>query len=100
MIFNLKNEDGYVYAYIEWQVVNEKGLVDDVGKYVHIVNMWVHPDHRNNGCITNFTELIFQHNLTRQCEFVYYNRSKYNGRKSPVFPIYKFLKKTRYRGVL
>lgn len=51
MILTLKNEEDYIYAFIEWHVVNIDGKYDNNGEYIFIREVWIHKDHRNKGVL-------------------------------------------------
>jgi hypothetical protein len=71
-----KNEDGYIWAYILYHVVNEDGTVNLKGKYCFVQDCWVHPKHRNN-----LKQIVKEeHSKYPTVEHIYYQQRKYNKR--------------------
>lgn len=59
MIEVLKTKNEYIYAYIEWFRIDERGIPCDKGKKVHIYDLWIHPNKRgDNSILPRFREVI------------------------------------------
>lgn len=82
MISSLKNKDGLIYAYIEWQVVNAKGQYEDNGSHVYIADIWVQENHRNRGIMKRLLGKIKKHKFANGAYEMYWVRKKYNDRLS------------------
>ena len=92
MITTLHTNEGYIYAYIVWHIVDDDTRLDDDGKYIYIDDLWIHDNHRGNGVLTEFINNIFYDKRTQQTEFVYWHNNKHK-RLSGIVPISRFLKK-------
>ena len=46
MISVVKNKEGYVSAYIEWEVLDENGQFKDGGDCIYIQDLWIHEELR------------------------------------------------------
>lgn len=93
MIFDLKNNQGYVYAYIVFQVVDGENKLSKTGEYLFINGFWVHESHREytKAILTHFIQRLFNHEETKNLAWVYWERDK-NG-KIIRFPAWKFVKR-------
>ena len=76
MISALKNEEGFIYAYCEWWIVNEEGINSNQGNYLYIKDLWIHPKRRLDGTLKNLVWQIDQDE--KNCQFVYWNNLKHN----------------------
>ena len=94
MIVTLENNDGYIYAYAEFEVVDGNTVICDEGKYVYVQNIWIHEDYRGNGVLKDLMVDIFI--KSKNAEFVYWNRSRYN-RVSGLHCISKVLRHTKLK---
>lgn len=92
MITTFKNEEGFVYAYIEWSVVDHQTRLDDKGEFLYIRDLWIHPRYRGNGVLGSFMKVIFYDPKTQRTQFVYWNNNKHH-RLSGLVPISRFLNK-------
>ena len=98
MISCLKNSDGFVLAFIEWQIVNEKGQFKDLGEYCYIQDFWIHETWRRDRLVLDeLVQLIASHRFSRNMKTVYWLRGKYNDRISS-YPKDKFIKKESQNG--
>lgn len=82
MISYLKNNEGFIYAYAEWHIVNEMGTPKDGGDYVYIQDIWIHENLHNKGVLKELINIINVHPFTRFSNYVYWVRYKYNERMS------------------
>lgn len=79
-------ENDLIKAYIEWQVVDEKGIQDDYGLYIYIKDLWISPKHRGKKLLNRLIKLIDQDERSKSAVSVYWQRSKYNYRLSKNIP--------------
>jgi len=82
MISSLKNDGGFIYAYIEWSVVNDLGQHENFGKFVWINDVWIHGSYRKKEELRNLIKLVYDHEFTQNSQFVYWSRGKYSDRQS------------------
>lgn len=96
MITKIQNNQGYVVGYLVYHQVNEEGILDDSGKYVYIEDMWVHQPSRHTKVMARLIDKAWGENWQKEdLEFVYYERSKYDHRKSKIYTIRQFLRFTK-----
>jgi len=92
IVCTLKNFDGLVYAYIEWQILDEFGNFQENGRYIYIQDLWVNSGYDGREAIRRLSELINEDKRSNNALFVYWVRHKYNERKSKVYFKSKFIK--------
>ena len=97
MIIEKKNEQGYIYAYASWEVINDKGEIDSEGTTAYIQDLWIHREHRGNGILGDLIVEMFESKWNKECRFVCYHRSRRDDRFMKPEPIYKFLLRTKLR---
>ena len=73
-----KTEGVLVYAYCDWQPVDQTGKPDKDGKYALVEEVWIHPDHRHNGVLRRLIHKTAQRHP--QIKYMYYQRRKYANR--------------------
>ncbi len=96
MIVTLKNSEGYIKAFMNWNIVDQDGKVDDKGNYLFVYEAWVHPDHRNTLCLKEMIARVFEDSIKHyKYEFVYYQSRKRGGMVRGPFLATNFLKHTR-----
>lgn len=81
MVSYLKTRDGYIYALAEWFIVDHEGYNSANGEYVFVKDLWIHDKQRFKDAIKY---IIFDINdRCRLAKYVYWNRTKYNKRRTP-----------------
>ena len=80
MVESIKDNDGKIVAYCEWVLLDKNGQFKDKGEYIWINDLWIHKDHRRNGMIKKFTELIEP--KVPSARYIYWKRHKYEDRMS------------------
>lgn len=68
MIKSLKTEQGYIYALIEYEQIDDEHIL--------IKYLWVHENHRNNGCIPMLVKLMVYDKSTHKTAFVGWERGE------------------------
>ena len=96
MIEDIKNKEGFVCAFIEWNIVDENTWMCDNGEYVKVGYCWIHENYRKIGLLPLLIEKIFEDERVNGCKYVLYRHDKSG--KITQEPIYKFLRFTKYRG--
>ncbi len=92
MIAVYKNKDGFVNAYVDYQIVDDRGFPDKEGLYCWINNVWVHKTVRQGDTLKRFIEE--EHSKFLSVKWIYWKRSKYNDRMS-IYDITKLYKKEK-----
>jgi len=93
MIASLKDEDGYVYAYIEWEITDGGVTLKKDGEYIYVQTLWVHEDWDGKDAIFELIPEINEHEFSHNAKWVYWNRDKYGDRVSKIFDRWKLSKK-------
>lgn len=78
MITTVPDSQGRVIAWIEWRQVAQSGFDKIRGEYVWVNDLWVHPDHRHSGIISQIIDTILW--KAPHAKFGYFKRKKYNDR--------------------
>ena len=76
MITSLKTQDGYIYSFIEWELVDKDGGFEGEQEYLLVKYIWAHDNHKNNGCIPTLTKMLVHHEDTKNVQFVGWEREK------------------------
>lgn len=74
MLFNLKEIDGLIYSYMEWNVVDALGKTADDGKYLFIRDLWIHEDYKDRESIAQFIFMLDNDNRTKYVKGIYWER--------------------------
>ena len=84
MLKTLKNEQGYLYALIEYEQIDDEHIL--------IKYLWVHDNHRNNGCIPSLVKQMVYDKSTHKTEFVGWERG---AKDQPLrwYPVYEILRR-------
>ena len=93
MVNCLYTEDGLVYSYIEWNVVDELGKLKENGEYIYVADLWIHPDIRFRNVINELIPLIDLDPRSHKAHSVYWTNLKHSERKTPTYPKERLLKK-------
>lgn len=94
MILTYKTNDGYIKAYISWNIINKDNVLVKNGEIIVINGAWIHEKHRNEGLLKQMMKDIFKHTTTKNSLYVLYSREKYNrpNRQIPIYKYFKYLK--------
>ncbi len=76
MIFTLKNTDGYIYAYMEWSIVNKEAQHTRDGEYLYVRDLWVHKKSEGIPTIRLFIQMLNNHKIMKKVKWVYWQRYK------------------------
>ncbi len=88
MVVVHQNKDGFVDAYVDYQIVNELGKNDKDGIYCWVNEAWVHPTIRFKGFLKYFVRKRYK--FHPQVKWIYWTRRKYGERMS-MYDITKLL---------
>ncbi len=72
MIETVKNADGYVVGYIEWQLLNHNGQFDVKGDYIYIQDVWINERHRKENVLKDLVVLVNDHPFGKTARYVYW----------------------------
>ena len=81
MISKLENQDGFITAFIEWDVLDFKGQFATNGDYICIREAWVHPSLRFSGAIGELSLRIYKEKCTQAARYVYWETFRIDGKK-------------------
>lgn len=73
-----KNEDGYIYAYIDYRIVKQDGSDNKDGEYCYVWGIWIHPEYRRKQILKEW--LAEERRKFPLVKWLYFKRSKYGGR--------------------
>ena len=79
MTESLKNDDGLIYAFAEYSVVDKQGDFDNEGNYVWIAEWFIAPQYRNKGVIKKLGWKIWDR-VHWATHFYFQRKSKYGER--------------------
>ncbi len=85
MIVTLKDRTGYVYGYAEFEVVDAFGQFKEEGEFLYIQEIWVHDHYRRSQAMKELITMMDKDPFTKNCDWVYWNRTKYNDRQSNTY---------------
>ena len=79
MISYLQDKFDNIYAFIEWEVVDEKGQFKNLGEYIYIQELWIHPRYRRlEGILPILINMIDEHKFSTNAQKIYWMREKHN----------------------
>jgi len=78
MVTVLKDEEDRVISYCEWCLVDEKGDLQDNGRYLFVRELWIHEKYRQKGMIEKMIYKIAPE--APAAIYAYWRRRKYNDR--------------------
>lgn len=83
MIKSLKTEEGYIYAFIEYEQIDKDHIL--------IKYSWVHENYRSNGAIPGLVKLMMDDETTHDTDYVGWERGLRN-RKLKWYPVHRILR--------
>ena len=79
MILEYKNNDGYIYAYISWNIIDRDNKLDQKhGTTIAVSGTWIHEAKRGNGVLKMMINDLFHHSTTQKTLYLQHGREKYN----------------------
>ena len=72
MISTIKNKEGLVFGFIEWQILDPTGIPADKGEYIFVRTIWVHLKHRCRRSYQLLIDKIDSHEYAKYSHFVYW----------------------------
>jgi hypothetical protein len=91
MILEYKNNQGYIYAYISWNIIDAQNRLTSDGQIAAISGLWIHPEHRHKGILKQMMNDMFVHPTTQQCLYTLHYREG-RGKSNKLTPAYRYLK--------
>lgn len=97
MILTLKNNEGLIYSYFEWDIVRQNGQRDANGEYMYVRDIWVHDKYDGGEAIRQFIALLDADGRNLNVKWIYWLRddvrlSKAFNRNTCLRRIYGFYK--------
>jgi hypothetical protein len=80
MLITRTNKEGYIYAYFEWDIVNQHGQTTDNGHFMYVRDLWVHPNYDGRLAILDFIKELDNDARNRDVLWIYWERNK-NGKR-------------------
>lgn len=79
MVEHITDSEGRVIAYIEWCVVDSKGIIDDKGEYAFVKTGWIWNGNKHSlKLMRSFIKKIAE--TFPQLKYAYWKRPKHGGR--------------------
>lgn len=85
MIVTIKNNEGFISGFFEWDVVNEHGVPSDIGFYMYVRDLWVHPSYRNKNHLERLIDLADNDYRNKNVVWVYWERQTRDKKISRLF---------------
>jgi len=85
MLITRKNEQGFIYAYFEWSIVDHKGTPSDLGNFMYVKDIWVHPNYNGHSVIDDFIKELDEDKRNKNILWIYWTRIKRNEKVSKSF---------------
>ena len=85
MVVVVKNKEGYIEAYAEWQILDKNGQFKNNGEYIYVQDLWIHERHRGRKMLNILIKLIDAHKFAEGAKYVYWKNLKHNERVSRPF---------------
>lgn len=76
MITTLKNDEGLIYAYMEWLVVDENGQQNSKGHYLYVIDSWIHEKYRDGRVFQRLQLEVLEDEATQGTTEVYWENRK------------------------
>lgn len=77
-IETIKDDEGKVVSFIEWNLCDHNGINIIDGKYCFIKEIWIHPSVTRKGIIRYYINLVYSKIPT--AKYAYWERHKYSKR--------------------
>lgn len=90
-----KNRDDYIYAILEWDVVDEDGHTKNEGKYSYIREFWVHKDYDGKTVMRSLFNEWDKRKQNESILWVYWERQGRNKKLSRLFSRQTILRRVR-----
>jgi len=74
MISTLKNKEGLVSGFIEWQILDASGYQVKDGEYIFVRTIWVQPKYTGRRAYQLLIDKIDTHAYSKNSHFVYWQR--------------------------
>jgi hypothetical protein len=84
MLTILKTNDGFIYALIEWEQIDEHKIL--------IKYSWVHDNYRNNGAVPSMVKIMCQDKTLHNTQFVGWERGD-KQKKFKWYPLHRILRR-------
>jgi hypothetical protein len=78
MITVLKNSDGFVYAYMDWYIVDGDGQQNSAGHYLFIDGIWIHEKYRGIQVMKSLWKCTGEKKELKDVTDVYWTNLKHN----------------------
>ena len=75
MISCIRNSEGFVVAYAEWETVDKSGQIKHNGDHLYIQNIWIHDEFRGY-LFGELIDLIYHHPYQERSTKVYWAEAR------------------------
>lgn len=73
MVETVKNTDGLIIGYVEWNLLNERGQFSENSEYIYVADIWVHEEYRKYTVFQHLIKAIDTHPFAQDAKFVYWD---------------------------
>lgn len=73
MVGTIKNLEGCIIGYIEWNLVNKQGQFNNNSEYLYIADIWVHEKQRWSNVFQELIRIVDNHPYAKDAKFVYWD---------------------------
>jgi len=82
MLLVHKRDDGYIYSYFEFDIVDETGALKTKGEYMYVRDLWVHKDYDGKKEISQYITEADKDETMSNVKQVYWLRTKWKDGKT------------------
>ena len=79
MVETVKNGDGFILGYIEWNLLDKFGQFGN--GYIYIADIWIHDLWKSYGVFEELVRMVDEHPFSKDAEYVYWDFMKENGKR-------------------
>lgn len=85
MLLTRKNSEGFIYAFFEWDIVDQEGRTQNNGNFMYVRDIEVHPSYDGKLVISDFIKELEEDPRNKDVLWIYWKREKRNGKFSRPF---------------
>ena len=98
MVSYLENNEGFLIAFVEWQIVDKNAQYKNDGEYCYVQELWIHKKFEGKRIINKLINLVNNHDFMKPVKWIYWLRGKYNYRLTKCLSRERLAKMGEYRG--
>ena len=79
MVETVKNGDGFILGYIEWNLLDKFGQFGN--EYIYIADIWIHDTWKSNMVFKELIRMVDDHPFSKDAKFVYWDFMRDRGKR-------------------